>query len=159
MKKHIFFLFAMILTTIFANNVNAQTETPDLRTKHYNIDNKLAAQGYDVVAYFIQNKAVKGIKTFPASANGLIYHFATDANRSLFLKDYKKYEPQYGGWCAYAMGENNEKVSIDPETFKIIGGKLYLFYNSWGTNTLTKWNKNETTLKGNADKNWLKTFK
>ena len=156
MKKHISFILVLLLTAVLTNSANAQTE---LRTKHYNIDNTLAVQGYDVVAYFAQNKAVKGVKQFSASASGVIYYFSTEANRNLFLKDYKKYEPQYGGWCAYAMGENNEKVSIDPETFKIVNGKLYLFYHNWGTNTLTKWNTNENNLKTNADKNWLKTFK
>lgn len=154
MKKLLLLIFSMVLTIIYS--ANAQTE---LRIKHYNIDNTLAVQGYDVVAYFTQNKAVKGVKKFSASASGLIYCFSTDANRNLFIKDYKKYEPQYGGWCAYAMGEYNEKVSIDPETFKIINGKLYLFYHTWVNNTLTKWNTNENTLKANADKNWLKTFK
>ena len=35
-------------------------------------------------------------------------------------------------------------------------GKLYLFYNSWGNNTLTKWNKNEKGLKVQGDQNWKK---
>lgn len=33
--------------------------------------------------------------------------------------------PQYGGWCAYAMGANAEKVEIDSETFKMKDGKLF----------------------------------
>jgi len=48
-----------------------------------------------------------------------------------FKANPEKYEPAYGGWCAYAMGENGEKVKIDPETYKIIEGKLFLFYNFW----------------------------
>ena len=68
----------------------------------------------------------------------------------------EKYEPAYGGWCAYAMGNSSEKVEVDPETFKIIGGKLYLFYNFYFNNTLKSWNKNETGLKTKADGNWNK---
>jgi YHS domain-containing protein len=101
---------------------------------------------------------VKGKKEFSVSADGVVYYLSTAANKELFLKDYKKYEPQYGGWCAYAMGATNEKVEIDPETFKIVNGKLYLFYHSWTNNTLTKWNKDEARLKSNADTNWTKIF-
>ena len=53
------------------------------------------------------------------------------------------------------MGATNEKVEIDPETFKIINGRLFLFYHTWVTNTLTKWNKDEANLKVKADKNWM----
>jgi hypothetical protein len=56
------------------------------------------------------------------------------------------------------MGATGEKVEIDPETFKILNDKLYLFYHSWSNNTLTKWNKDETHLKTEADKNWTKLY-
>jgi YHS domain-containing protein len=131
-----------------------------IRKAQFNIDkNNVAVSGYDVVAYFTQNKAVKGDKQFAVSAEGVLYYFSSQANKELFLKDWKKYEPQYGGWCAYAMGANGEKVETDPETFKITDGKLYLFYHSWTNNTLTKWNKDETNLKTKADKNWVNFFK
>jgi hypothetical protein len=29
------------------------------------------------------------------------------------------------------MGDSGDKVAIDPNTFKIIDGKLYLFYNAF----------------------------
>jgi len=51
------------------------------------------------------------------------------------------------------MGELGEKVRIDPETFKIVNGKLYLFYNFFFNNTLKDWNDNEKHLKSKADKN------
>ena len=60
------------------------------------------------------------------------------------------------GWCAYAMGAKGEKVEVDPETFKIVDGKLYLFYNKFFNNTLESWNKDEARLRSNADKNWSK---
>ena len=47
-------------------------------------------------------------------------------------------------------------VKIDPETYKILDGKLFLFYNFWGNNTLTDWNKNEKPLKARGDQNWKK---
>jgi hypothetical protein len=76
------------------------------------------------------------------------------ANRDAFIKNPAAYEPQYGGWCAYAMGASGEKVEIDPETFKVADNKLYLFYNAYFNNTLPKWNKDEKNLKSKADQNW-----
>lgn len=152
MKKIIapvFFFFGIITLT------HAQAV---LRTKNFNLEKAVAIQGYDPVAYFTQNKAVKGNKQFAVTAEGVIYYLSSAANKELFLKDYKKYEPQYGGWCAYAMGASNDKVEIDPETFKIVGGKLFLFYHSWVNNTLNKWNKDEANLKAKADKNWAVLF-
>ena len=57
------------------------------------------------------------------------------------------------------MGATAEKVDIDPETFKIVNGKLYLFYHSWVNNTLPKWNKDETSLKLKAETSWMHFFK
>lgn len=131
----------------------------NLKTKHYNLEKGLAIQGYDAVAYFTSNKAIKGNKQFAATVDGVTYYFSSAANKDLFLKNPKSYEPQYGGWCAYAMGATNEKVEIDPETFKIKDGKLFLFYHSWINNTLTKWNKDEANLFAKAEANWKIIFR
>lgn len=129
-----------------------------LRKKHFNTENGLAIQGYDPVAYFTKNKAIKGQKEFSSNVEGVIYYFASSANKSLFDSKPYKYEPQYGGWCAYAMGATNSKVSIDPETFKILNGKLYLFFHNWVNNTLPKWNIDQSNLNSKADKNWNVIF-
>ena len=49
----------------------------------------------------------------------------------------------------------SKKVSIDPETYEIRDGKLYLFYNSWGTNTLESWiEESPDNLRKKACNNW-----
>lgn len=137
----------------------AMGQDASVRKKHFNINkNSLAIQGYDPVAYFKSNKAIKGKKDITVTHHAVIYHFSSIENKDAFVKNPAGYEPQYGGWCAYAMGKEGDKVSIDPETFKIINGKLYLFYNSFFNNTLTSWNKDEANLKTKADTNWQKTF-
>ena len=148
--KSIFFFAAISLVSIlsFAQDGGA------LRKKHFNLDGGIAISGYDPVAYFTQNKAVKGKKDMAVYHQGVTYYFSSAANKDLFKSNPSKYEPEYGGWCAYAMGDSGEKVEVDPETFKILNGKLYLFYHSWINNTLTKWNRDETNLKAKADKNW-----
>jgi YHS domain-containing protein len=123
-------------------------------TSKLNVQDGLALQGYDPVAYFLQQQAVKGRKDFFFKHEGTTYYFASNNNRETFSKNPSAYLPQYGGWCAYAMGATGEKVEIDPETFKVTDGKLYLFYNRFFNNTLPKWNKEESSLKAKADQNW-----
>jgi hypothetical protein len=149
-------IITMFVAVIASGITNAQ---PLLRTKHFNLEKGIAIQGYDPVAYFTLNKAVKGDKQYAVSEDGVTYYTSSAANKILFMRDYKRYEPQYGGWCAYAMGATNEKVEIDPDTFKITNGRLYLFYHTWINNTLDKWNKDESGLRSKADKNWANIFR
>lgn len=141
---------------LLAYTANAQS-SPEQRKKQYNLESSgLAIQGYDPVAYFTQHKGIPGQKDLTAVYSGVTYRFSSLQDKDLFVAAPEKYEPQYGGWCAYAMGAKGEKVSVDPETFKIIDGKLYLFYNSFFNNTLKDWNKDEAHLKSNADLSWKK---
>ncbi|MBK8341434.1 MAG: YHS domain protein [Flavobacteriales bacterium] len=126
---------------------------------YFNVDSKgLWVEGYDPVSYFLEGKAVEGQPSLSFTHQNATFHFATQAHLDLFKKEPTKYLPQYGGWCAYALGANNEKVEVDPETFKIRNGKLYLFYNAFFNNTLEDWNKDEARLNKQADTNWA-TFK
>jgi YHS domain-containing protein len=152
MKKSILILFVVISSTL------SFSQTAAKRTKEFNLEKGVAIQGYDPVAYFTQKKAVKGKLALTANYEGVTYYFASQANKEAFTKTPASYEPQYGGWCAYAMGTNGEKVEIDPETFKILDGKLYLYYNAFFNNTLKSWNKDEVNLKKKADANWRKFF-
>ncbi|MHA4740785.1 YHS domain-containing (seleno)protein [Dyadobacter sp. MSC1_007] len=150
-KLTIILLLAIITTPIFAQ---------DDTKKQGNVSKSgLAIEGYDPVAYFTAGKALEGKKDNTASNAGVTYYFASAKNRDLFKADPAKYAPQYGGWCAYAMGASGEKVEVDPETFKVLNGKLYLFYNKYFNNTLKTWNKDEPGLKKKADANWAKFSK
>ena len=152
MKKSLLILFVLLFsTTVFSQSISK-------RVTDFNLEKKVAIQGYDPVAYFVQKKAVKGKSTLVSTYDGVVFYFSSQANKDLFLKNPSSYEPQYGGWCAFAMGDYGEKVEINPETFKIIDGKLYLFYNAFFNNTLKSWNKDETNLKKKADTNWKKIF-
>ena len=146
----------ILLLLVVLSNVVSFAQSPAKRIKEFNLENKVALQGYDPVAYFTQKKAVKGKTALASNYEGVTYYFSSQANKETFVKNPSGYEPQYGGWCAFAMGSSGEKVEIDPETFKILDGKLYLFYNSYFNNTLKSWNKDETNLKKKADANWKK---
>lgn len=132
-----------------------QGQSDENRRKHYNVKQGLALEGYDPVCYF-DHKPTEGQEELKYVFKGITYWFATTVNLNKFKASPEKYEPAYGGWCAYAMGESGEKVKVDPETYKIIEGKLYLFYNFWGNNTLEDWNRDENHLKTKGDQNWKK---
>ena len=124
----------------------------------YNVKDGYIAEGYDVVEYF-NNKAIKGKKAYTHTYDGVKYKFSKQENLDKFKSNPTKYTPQYGGWCAYAMGLNGEKVEINPKTFEIRDGKLYLFYNALFTNTLKSWlDEDPEKLKKQADKNWSKSI-
>jgi hypothetical protein len=133
----------------------ASAQSDDVRKKNFNTKKNVAIEGYDPVSYF-DNHPREGSKDFQLTHKGIIYLFATASNADRFKSAPEKFEPAYGGWCAYAMGESGEKVKVDPETYKILDGRLYLFYNFWGNNTLIDWNKNEKALKSKGDSNWKK---
>jgi YHS domain-containing protein len=124
------------------------------------IDKKgLAIGGYDVVAYFKSAKAVKGYSDFSEKYNNATYYFTNEENRQDFLKNPEKYLPQYDGYCALAIGTTKKKISIDPETFRVTDGKLYLFFHGKsfsGTkfNSLDPWVKDEKDLIKKSDTNW-----
>ena len=135
--------FLILLLTTCYLQISAQDA---LRQKHFNTKKNLAIEGYDPVSYF-DNMPSEGKPEIKITHKGVVYQFANQINLNKFKTTPDKYEPAYGGWCAFAMGESGEKVKVDPETYKIIEGKLYLFYNFWGNNTLSDWNQQEKKLK------------
>ena len=143
-------LLTVAMIAFFSNVILAQTQPVD--------QNKLANGGYDVVSYFTANKAIKGAKQYTASVNGANYYFATEKNKKTFEVNPTKYLPQCDGYCAWGVAEKNVKFPVNPETFKIVDGKLYLFFNGdfegKPFNTLTEWNKDEPNLLHHIDDAW-----
>jgi len=148
--KNLLLLFVILIS--FSSF--AQTEA--VRKKHYNTEDNVALSGYDPITYFA-NKPVPGKTSFTYTYKGIKYRFLNEKSRAIFKDNPEKYEPAYGGWCAYALAKKKpELMEADPETYKIVDGKLYVFYNSFGINTVKKWNKDEVKSKATADKNWNK---
>jgi YHS domain-containing protein len=85
----------------------------------------LAVHGYDVVAYFTDKRPVRGVAKYQTTHDGATYRFASQANLDAFQKDPAKYEPQYGGFCAYGVSVA-KKFDGDPTVWKVVDGKLYL---------------------------------
>ena len=94
--------------------------------------------------------AVEGNKAHALEWNGATWRFSSAANKALFEADPDKYAPQYGGYCAWAVSQN-QTASIEPEQFTIVGGKLYLNYNQ---EVKEKWLVDTSANISIGDKNW-----
>jgi YHS domain-containing protein len=115
----------------------------------------VAISGYDTVAYFTQSKAVKGSPEFQSEFLGETWHFASAKHRDLFAANPVAYAPQYGGFCAgemlYADATTGVTTNIDPEAWRIIDDKLYLFYDK---GYAAVFEEKAVELVDKADKNW-----
>jgi YHS domain-containing protein len=109
-----------------------------------------AIAGYDAVAYFTDGAAVKGSEEHTFEWNGATWRFASAQNRDLFAADPEHYAPQYGGYCAWAVSQG-KTAPIDPESFDVVDGKLYLNYSK---KIQKRWRADRDALITAADENW-----
>jgi YHS domain-containing protein len=142
-----------------ADGEAAEQAEPVRAVEHHNLGKqKLALEGYDPVAYFPEGggKALEGRKTITLEHEGALYRFASEANRERFRERPDRYEPAYGGWCAWAMAqEEGEKVEVDPRSFLVTGDRLFVFYDGFFADTRKSWlKKDPVALETRADKNW-----
>ncbi len=112
--------------------------------------NGVAISGYDLVAYFDEERPVKGVPEFRAEFRGSTFQFISDAHRDAFAADPEKFSPQYGGYCAYGTAKGY-KAKIDPEAFTVVQGKLYLNYSDA---VQTRWLSDIPGYIEKADANW-----
>jgi len=110
----------------------------------------MALRGYDAVAYFAVDSAVKGDAKYSYVWNGAKWLFSSEENMNKFMANPEAYAPQFGGYCAYAVSEGYT-ADADPEAWKVVAGKLYLNYNRDVQKT---WEKNEAERIENGKKNW-----
>jgi hypothetical protein len=111
----------------------------------------LAAHGYDVVSFHGGLPAV-GSDKFVVAHDGATYRFSSQANLDTFKANPAKYEPAFGGYCAFgaALGK---KFDGDPRYYKVVDGKLYLNLNG---DIQAKWNEDIPGNLKKANANWLK---
>lgn len=154
MKTQLLIVLSILL---FSSNTIAQEAEEN---KYLNAgEDRIAIKGYDPVSYFVSEEPQEGNENLSHAYNGAVYYFSSQENLDTFKADPAKYEPAYGGWCAYAMGKGYT-ADANPKTYKILDGRLLLFYNKLLVNTLPRWNKDEATLYPAAEKNWEdKSFK
>ena len=152
MIKHFHFtLFCSLIFAIFSSLAHAGGD--EIYTDFFS---DKAVSGYDTVAYFTEGKPVKGSKKHTLEYKETTWFFSSAENKALFEKNPEKYAPQYGGHCAWAVGENSARAKGDPKHWNIVDGKLYLNYN----NTVKdKWLKDVPGFIKSGDANWIEMLR
>ena len=146
-------LSIVLFSLIFATNNYAQEKIN--RNEHFNLNRGIALQGFDPVTFFTQTEAVRANGSISYTYNGVKYFFSSTKNLTQFKNTPSKFEPQYGGWCAYHMSVDGNKIAASAEFFTIKNGKLY-FFNS--KESQQNW-LIEEELKEQADQNWSAIFR
>ena len=157
------FAFAATTAAALPPEGASERQWTEIRLQKYQLEKKtLGAQGYDPVAYFPEGdpkgkgQPTKGDKKIVHTYNGVTYRFSSKKNRDLFKANPEKYEPAYGGWCAYAAAQETY-TEPNPKNFKIQDGRLLLFYDSLFTDTHKLWEKEgPAALEEDADAWWNK---
>ncbi len=153
--------FVALIATVA---LSAQDVSDEARQSNFSLGRgELAISGYDPVSYWNVKGPTKGEKKITATHKGIVYRFTNKENKSLFLSNPSKFEPQYGGWCAWAMIDG-DRTKPDPKSFKIVDDKLYLFYDGLFGDTRALWNKRiqtdaESKLIQSADNEWSTQIK
>ncbi|MEJ5995071.1 YHS domain-containing (seleno)protein [Pedobacter sp. Du54] len=109
-----------------------------------------AIKGYDPVAFFTQSKPVMGADSLSFAYKGANWLFSSTENLKKFKASPGKYEPQYGGYCAYGMADGH-KAPTQTETWTVTDGKLYFNYN---LKVKEMWNKNQPAFIEKANAQW-----
>lgn len=110
----------------------------------------VAIQGYDPVAFFTDNRPVKGNPQFQSDYHGAKYYFASAEHKTAFDQEPNKYEPQFGGYCAYGASRGN-KAPVKIEAWQIVNGRLLMQYD---LDVKSDFNKDQQGNLRKADQNW-----
>ena len=154
-RKRSALVFALLAIAFLGASLMAAHEAQAGKPAYFTgIVKGVAVGGYDPVAYFSQQKPVKGNAAITAEHGGAIWRFSTEENRTAFLANPAKYAPQYGGYCAWAVSQGYTAKG-DPNAWKIVDGKLYLNYNRSVQKT---WSKNVSQNISKGDANWPKVL-
>lgn len=140
----------VLLGSFLAITTNAQKAG----SKYFNNvdENGVILDQYDAVAFFTDNKPVKGDAAFQYSYQDAVYYFASKEHLELFKANPEKYKPQFGGWCAYAVSLGRV-APINVNTFSIVDNRLVIQHND---RAVKGWNKDVAGNLAKADKYWPK---
>jgi YHS domain-containing protein len=92
----------------------------------------VAILGYDPVAYFTDGRATMGSPEISKKWLGATWYFASVEHRDAFISKPVRYAPQFGGFCTGGVALQEASANIDPEAWRIVDGKLFLFSGKEG---------------------------
>lgn len=143
--KKVLAVFALLLSTFALSQA-------DRNSALYNLDQGIGLKGYDPVSYFAEGgmSPLKGSASFELEFKGVIYHFANQENLETFQTMPERYEPTFGGWCAWAMA-NGSRVDINPTIFTVNGNRLHFFISK---RAKRNFDRDIAKYERKADDNW-----
>ena len=115
-------------------------------------ENGVALAGYDVVAYFTENGPVQGSDQYTVEWQDLTWQFMNQEHADLFKAAPEKYEPKFGGFCAFGV-TYGQRMKPDMNAWEIHDGRLYLYYDP---PTRTEWSESRETNEKAASEEWQK---
>ena len=113
-------------------------------------DASVMLKGADVVAYFQQGKFVPGNPQLTSTYEDVAFRFSSHEHKAMFDREPSRYLPQYGGYCANGIAYGIPWGG-DADTWKISGGKLYIFGGQASKDAFELDEKRNIAL---ADKYW-----
>lgn len=134
------------LTALFAAAPAYADEAP----VHTAMFSRVAVGGYDPVAYFTDGRPVRGSTEHRITHQGYEYRFASAEHLATFRANPSRYQPQYGGYCAWAVA-NGYTAAGNPQNWRIVDGKLYLNYND---EIQTRWERDIPGFIRSGNANW-----
>lgn len=143
----------LALTFIWGGLLSSGAQAQQVRTvAEYNLSQGVGLKGYDPVSYFPEggSNPTAGIAQYKLNYMGVTYFFTSAKHLDLFVENPDKYEPTYGGWCAYAMASGS-KVDIKPTIYTISGNRVHFFVS---TRAKRNFDNDVATFEAQADDNW-----
>lgn len=130
----------------------ATAEQPDRNISEYNLDGDLAFSGFDPVSTFEEfgGEALEGDENITVEYGGVVYRFASEENKEAFEADPTRFEPTYGGWCAWGMA-NNSKIAINPQIFTQNENRMHYFIS---VGAKIQFDRQLERREKDADDNW-----
>ncbi|MGN6096781.1 MAG: YHS domain-containing (seleno)protein [Bosea sp. (in: a-proteobacteria)] len=86
----------------------------------------LALNGLDPVSYQLPGGPLAGRAEYELIHDGIVWRFASAANRAAFLDAPATYAPAFAGFDPIGVA-NGVAVDSNPERFAVVGSRLFLF--------------------------------
>ncbi|MEE3077794.1 MAG: YHS domain-containing (seleno)protein [Bdellovibrionota bacterium] len=152
MKKIFSILFLLFMSLNVSADYNRNVSEYNLNSLGQGLIDRVTNTAFDPVAAFPEGgaTAMQGDNAVSYTHEGVEYLFSSEGNRDRFLVNPKKYEPTYGGYCAFAMA-SGQKVEIQAKHFLIRGNRIHYFVNS---RAKRNFERNFDALEQRADENW-----
>jgi hypothetical protein len=111
----------------------------------------VALGGYDAVAYFTEARPVEGLRRHEMRWKGATWRFASERNLEAFRAAPDRHAPQYGGYCAWAVGARNVLAPGDGRYWAVVDGRLFVNYDA---GVQRDWLVDVPGFIAAADRNW-----